>query len=73
MSDKYRLSDKFSVIAGELDDSEAEDDQHKFDAIKVTRDKLLHGEDVPISSLPTSDATQLLRKYLRLHLERDGV
>ncbi|MDC7704061.1 hypothetical protein [Vogesella indigofera] len=72
MSDKYRLSDKFSVIAGELDDSEAENDQPKFDAIKVTRDKLLHGEDVPISSLPTTDATQLLRKYLRLHLERDG-
>lgn len=72
MSDKYRLSDKFSVIATELADPDLEQDQNTFDSIKVTRDKLLHGEDIPLTSLPIVDANKLLRKYLRLHLARDG-
>lgn len=71
MSDKYRLSDKFSVISGELADSSVEQDQATFESIKLVRDKLLHGEDVSIASLPTADAKRLLRKYLRLHLAQD--
>lgn len=72
MSDKYRLSDKFSVISSELADLSVEQDQATFDAIKLVRDKLLHGEDISLASLPTTDAKRLLRKYLRLHLDQDG-
>jgi hypothetical protein len=71
MSDKYRLSDKFSVIATELAEPDLEQDQATFDTIKVIRDKLLHGEDISLTSLPIADANKLLRKYLRLHLARD--
>lgn len=72
MSDKYRLSDKFSVISGELAGSSVEADQLAFEAIKLVRDKLLHGEDIPLASLPTAEAKRLLRKYLQLHLSSDG-
>jgi hypothetical protein len=72
MSDKYRLSDKFSVISSELADLSVEQDQAIFDSIKLFRDKLLHGEDIPLASLPTADARRLLRKYLRRHLDQDG-
>lgn len=72
MSDKYRLSDKFSVISGELADSSVEEDQSAFEAIKLVRDKLLHGEQIPLASLPTAEAKRLLRKYLQLHLTSDG-
>ena len=73
MSDKYRLNDKFSVISSELADLSVEQDQAIFDSRKAVRDKLLHGEDIALASLPTADAKQLLRKYLRLHLGQDGV
>lgn len=72
MSDKYRLSDKFSVIAGELADLDLAEDQLAFDSIKLVRDKLLHGEDIPLANLPTAEARRLLRKYLLLHLNSDG-
>lgn len=65
MSDKYRLNDKFSVISSELADLSVEQDQAIFDSVKLVRDKLLHGEDIALASLPTADAKQLLRKYLR--------
>lgn len=71
MSDKYRLSDKFSLIATELGDPELETDQCSFDSVKSTRDRLLHGEDITLTTLPTGSAQHLLRKYLRLHLDRD--
>lgn len=72
MSDKYRLSDKFSLISGELGESDAGQDQAMFESIKLVRDKLLHGEDIPLPSLPVADARRLLRKYLRLHLAQNG-
>lgn len=70
MKDKYRLSDKFSVLSFELSPNFAEEDIEKFDQIKNLRDKLMHGQDVAISSLPTENARVLLRKYLKLHMER---
>lgn len=72
MSDKYRLSDKFSVISSELADLSVEQDQATFDSIKLVRDKLLHGEDISFANLPTTDAKRILRKYLRLHLDQNG-
>lgn len=70
MSDKYRLSDKFSVIANEFGDLEIDTDQASFEAVKGIRDKLLHGEDIDLRDLPTSDVLRLLRKYVGFHLKR---
>lgn len=68
MADKYRLSDKFALISGELSLDETQADQVVFESIKIVRDKLLHGEDIAVSSLPAVEAQGLLRKYLLLHL-----
>lgn len=70
MSDKYRLTDKFSVIANELGDLEVDADQATFEAVKGIRDKLLHGEDIALRDLPTVEALRLLRKYVGFHLQR---
>lgn len=69
-SGKYSLVEKFSVIATELSAPEIEKDQASFESIKKTRNRLLHGEDIPLSALPTTNAQRLLRKYIRLHLQR---
>ena len=72
MSDKYRLADKFSLISGELADPGIERDQTNFESVKLFRDRLLHGEDIPLADLPATQARELLRNYLRLHLAQDG-
>ena len=74
MKDKYRLEDKFSFIAAELDDPDIEQDLDLFRRIKGIRNDFLHGEDVHWRSLPLEGTRELLRKYLRLHVSalRDG-
>lgn len=59
---------KFIVIASILNEDGAETDVADFKQLKCTRDKLFHGSEVPV--LPVEQAQNLLRKYLRLHLER---
>lgn len=69
MESKYRLSDKFSVIAGLLSDEPTyEEDVTRFGHIKSVRNKLFHGEDMQEQTLPVSDLQMLLSKYLNLHL-----
>jgi len=71
MKDKYRLVDKFSIISSELIPDEADEDIDEFKSIKCDyRDKLMHGKDVPLSSLPTERVRILLKKYLKLHIAR---
>ncbi len=72
MKDKYRLADKFSVVSFELSPDTSEGDIKRFEEIKDVRDKLMHGHDIAVSSLPTEDARKLLRKYLKLHAQRIG-
>ena len=69
MSDKYRLSDKFLVIASVLDSASAVDDGREFSRLKKIRDGLLHALDTPSSPLPTHAVQKLLFKYLKLHLD----
>lgn len=71
MLDKYRLSDKFSIIAQALAESEANTDQKQFDVLNEIRNKLLHGMDLDSASLPVANTSSLLRKYLTLHLESE--
>ena len=70
MKDKYGLSNKFALLSLELDGDAAEVDVADFQRIKAIRDRLIHGEDVPLDILPTRDVRRLLRKYLKLHAER---
>lgn len=72
MKDKYRLTDKFSVVSFELSPDTSEEDIKRFEDIKDVRDKLMHGHDIAVSSLPTEDTRKLLRKYLKLHTQRIG-
>ncbi len=68
MSDKYRLADKFLVIASVLDPGAATDDAAEFSRLKKLRDSLLHALDTPQTPLPTEAVQKLLLKYMKLHL-----
>jgi len=72
MKDKYRLTDKFSMVSFELSPDTSEEDIKRFEDIKDIRDRLMHGHDIAVSSLPTEDTRKLLRKYLKLHAQRIG-
>jgi hypothetical protein len=69
MKDKYRLLDKFGVVSALLDPKAAENDVRSFKKVKEIRDRHIHGEDVPETSLPNNEVVALLRKYFRLHVE----
>ncbi len=68
MSDKYRLADKFLVIASVLDPAAAAVDAAEFNRLKKFRDGLLHALDTPQAPLPTDAVQKLLLKYMKLHL-----
>lgn len=68
MSNKYRLVDKFLVIASVLDADHAADDAAEFRRLKKLRDGLFHVLDAPSSPLPTEAGQKLLLKYMKLHL-----
>ncbi len=68
MSDKYRLTDKFLLIASLLNTGAAEADAREFGTLKKVRDNLLHGQ--PTAHLPTEAVHHLLFKYISLHLDR---
>jgi hypothetical protein len=69
MSDKYRLADKFLIIASVLDSDSATNDAEIFRNLKSVRDNLSHGLETP-THLPTEAVQNLLFKYLSLHLDR---
>jgi hypothetical protein len=71
MEDKYSLADKFAVLCVYLDDLGAQDEVAKFRELKRIRDRLLHGEEVDETALPTREVQRLFDKYLRNHLRRD--
>lgn len=68
MHDKYRLNDRFLIIAAVLAPDQAAEDLEKFSSLKKVRDNLLHGAETP-EQLPTETSQQLLAKYLSLHLD----
>lgn len=70
MLDKYNIRDKFTLVACVLTGTEAEDDIEIFKAIKKRRDNLTHAMNGDVRQLPTESVRRILRKYLRLHLER---
>jgi len=68
MKDKYRLSDKFSVICFELDQNNADQDMEEFEKIKNIRDKLMHGNDIDVSTLPIHRTRVSVRSLQTIHL-----
>jgi hypothetical protein len=68
MKDKYRLADKFLIIASILDPVRAATDEKEFRRLKKVRDGLLHVLDMPTEPLPTEAAQSLLLKFMGLHL-----
>jgi hypothetical protein len=69
MSDKYRLADKFLIIASVLDADAATTDADEFRNLKTVRDNLSHGLETA-AHLPTEAVQKLLVKYMALHLDR---
>ena len=71
MKDKYRLTDKFLVVAAVLfpdsGDGSVENDFRQFSRMKTIRDSILQGEEFSERDLPVSDLGLLLRKYLLAH------
>ncbi len=67
MKDKYRLADKFSLVASFLS-NEITDDIKLFKSMKKMRDNISHGEEFDEETLPVEDARKLASKYLRNHM-----
>ncbi|MBA2588717.1 MAG: hypothetical protein H0U98_08850 [Alphaproteobacteria bacterium] len=68
MKDKYRLADKFLIIASVLNGVNAATDEKEFRRLKDVRDTLLHTYERTTSPLPTAGVQALTQHYLRLHL-----
>lgn len=73
MKHKYRLVDKFGVIAAILVGKTSDADIDELRRIKKVRDNLLHGQDVPVTSLLNTQLRELVSKYLLAHLTYIGV
>jgi hypothetical protein len=73
MKDKYRLTDKFVVVAAVLfpaiPDIELEGDYETFCRLKKLRDSISHGDEFSEKNLPIEDVAALLRKYVIAHIE----
>ncbi|WP_010161218.1 hypothetical protein [Sphingomonas sp. PAMC 26617] len=68
MKDKYRLADKFSIMASVLDPEMADEDVEAFNNLKKVRDVFFHTLTSSPADLPADATRQMLRKFLRLHL-----
>lgn len=67
MKDKYRLTDKFSLIASFLS-NEIEEDIKLFKSLKNMRDIISHGQEFDEETLPVEDARKLAAKYLKNYI-----
>ena len=68
MKDKYRLADKFGIVAMQLSAIDADKDVIAFREAKKVRDELFHGSNIDENTLPVASVRSLLVKYLQLHL-----
>lgn len=68
MSDKYKLNDKFGMIALRLSPSTADKDANIFNRLKKQRDDMAHGQNINESELDVVNAQKLLTEYLKLFL-----
>ena len=69
MEGKYRITDKFIIVAACISDTTIDSDIETFTSIKKKRDALIHGKDVEEATLPIQQTIVLLKKYLCSHIE----
>lgn len=73
MKDKYRLTDKFVVVAAVLFPDEADHvvlhDFETFRQLKELRDSIYHGEEFSEKNLPVYELAAVLRRYVVAHVE----
>ena len=73
MNDKYRLTDKFVVVAAVLfpaaPERELDEDLKTFCRLKNLRDSIAHGDEFSEKALPIHEVAALLRKYVIAHVE----
>lgn len=67
MKDKYRLADKFSLVASFLS-SDITEDIELFKSMKKVRDNISHGKEFDEEALPVDNARKLASKYLKNHM-----
>ena len=67
MKDKYRLTDKFSLIASFLSD-DISGDIELFKSMKKIRDNISHGKEFDEETLPVESARKMVAKYLKSHM-----
>jgi hypothetical protein len=69
MKGKYNIADKFVVVAACIGEEAVEKDIQEFIRIKKIRDAFFHDTSMAEKGLPTFEAVELLKKYLRLHIK----
>lgn len=67
MKDKYRITDKFALIASFLS-NEVTEDIELFKSMKKIRNDISHGNEFNEETLPVEDARKLAAKYLMGHM-----
>ena len=67
MKDKYRLIDKFSLIASFISD-DVSGDIELFKSMKKIRDNISHGKECDEKTLPVESARKMVAKYLKSHM-----
>ena len=70
MKGRFRLDDKFAIVAGALDPEHADADLREFSTLRRNRNRFLHTLDGDPAGLPVGSARRLVAKYLPLHLRR---
>jgi len=68
MKDKYKLNDKFGIIALRLSPKTADRDVDIFNILKKQRDDMAHGQNINERELDVINTQHLLTKYLKLFL-----
>lgn len=68
MNGKYRLTDKFVLIASFLSD-DIDSDIESFKEFKSKRDNISHGVEIEEASLPAEEIRKLAILYLKLHMQ----
>lgn len=69
MKDKYKISDKFSIISLRLSPTTVDNDAIIFMRVKQQRDLLVHGQNITDQELDVENAQRLLTAYLKLYLD----
>jgi hypothetical protein len=69
MGDKYRLVDRFGVVASFLAGESSDEHIERFKKIKKVRDDIVHRGDVQEELLPNTELRALVTEYLRRHLD----